>query len=130
MSECGFDDIDDDWITSKRKERPELPSVQLPAKRPRSQKQTVVPQPVVPQPVIVPQPVVNHKPIQWFREFDDRIQTASYDNVGWRALKKHYSTVPLPFLPLDDSQEDVTEEDVTSRANCKSTLRVSQTQTV
>ena len=36
----------------------------------------------------------------------------SYDDVGWGALRKHCSTVPLRFLPLDDSLEDVTKEAV------------------
>ena len=71
MSECGFSD--DDWIsfraaTAKRKEPDpdadvQLHPVQLPAKRTRRQRKTDVPQ-------LVPQPVVNHKPIKWFREFD------------------------------------------------------------
>ena len=37
---------------------------------------------------------------------------ASYESVSPPSLKVHEGTVPLPFLPLDDSQGDVTKEDV------------------
>ena len=113
MSECGLD-LDDDSIqiqfvsknlpTQKRKELPESGAVQLPAKRPHRQKKTVVPQLVV-----VPGST------QWFRACDARIMAASYECVSAAALKVHEGTVPLPFSPLDDSLEDVTEEDVKSQ---------------
>ena len=55
---------------------------------------------------------MNHQPIQWFRDFDDRILKGSHDRVSYHAMRKHERTVPLPFLPLDDSVKPLTKSDV------------------
>ena len=112
MSECGFD-LDDDSIeiqfvsknppTQKRKELPESGAVQLPAKRTRRQRKTVVPQLVV-----VPLAAATHQPTEFFRKWAVRVQNNDRDKTSNHAFIIHKKTVPCPFQPLDDSNGTVT----------------------
>ena len=65
--------------------------------------------------LVVPQLVVVPGSIQWFRAIDDRILKGSRDNVSFHNFQKHAFTVPLPFLPLDDSVKPLTKSDVRSQ---------------
>ena len=116
MSECGFD-LDDDKVkirfvapTQKRKELPEPSAVQLPAKRPRSQQQ-----PVVPQLVMVPPAAAAHQPTEFFRKWVVQIQNHNRDNTSGKAFLIHVKTVPLAFQPLDDSNCIVTYVEVVNK---------------